>query len=168
MLDIVALMLEAHAQETGVAGRGVPQGAAISPILSNLYLDALDDAIDDRGLRLIRYADDFIILTRQRETAEAALEEAQAVLAKEGLALQTEGSRVRDFDRGFAFLGDLFVRGKQLPARDDSEEHPISAMRAVAEADALAEAEMAAEGRAGYDRGVRLLHLTEPGRRLTV
>ncbi|MBD1206746.1 MAG: CRISPR-associated endonuclease Cas1 [Rhodobacteraceae bacterium] len=168
IVDLVALILEGHAQETGVQGSGVPQGSPLSPLLSNLYLDALDDALDDRGLRLIRYADDFIILARQRETAEAALEEAREVLAGEGLELHAGSSRVWDFDRGFAFLGELFVKGMQMPAREESEENPVSLLRAVAEDDAQVEARTEAEVRAGYDRGARVLHVTEPGRRLTV
>lgn len=168
ILDLVALLLEGNAQDSGIPGRGVPQGSPLSPLLSNLYLDALDDALDDRGLRLIRYADDFIILARQRENAEAALAEARDILAEEGLSLQTEGSRVRDFDRGFAFLGDLFVKSIQMPARQESEEDPVSLLRAIADQDAEAEALQAVEGRAGYDRGTRVLYLTEPGRQLVV
>lgn len=168
IVDLVALFLQGHAQDCGVQGRGVPQGSPLSPLLSNLYLDALDDAIEAQGLRLIRYADDFIILARKRATAEQALTEARAVLAAEGLEMQADGSRVRDFDRGFAFLGDLFVRGLQMPQTDEREDDPVSVLRAVAKADAEADAVDKAEGLAGYDRGTRVLHLTEAGRRLTV
>ncbi|WP_428697112.1 CRISPR-associated endonuclease Cas1 [Stappia sp.] len=169
VVDLVALILEGQAQDSGVAGRGVPQGSPLSPLLSNLYLDALDDAIDDKGLRLIRYGDDFIILARKRDSAEAALAEAREVLAEEGLEMHAAGSRVRDFDRGFEFLGDLFVRGLQMQSTDeDREEDPVSALRAVAEADAETEERTEHEGRAGYDRGTRVLHVTEPGRQLLV
>jgi CRISPR-associated protein Cas1 len=167
--DLVALILEGQAQDSGIAGRGVPQGSPLSPLLSNLYLDALDDAIDDKGLRLIRFADDFIILARKRASAEAALTEARAVLSEEGLEMHATGSRVRDFDRGFEFLGDLFVRGLQMKSADDDyEEDPVAAMRALAEEDARGEERQEIEGRAGYDRGARVLHITEPGRRLIV
>ena len=167
--DLVALILQGHAQETGIMGRGVPQGSPLSPLLSNLYLDALDDAIDDKGLRLIRFADDFIILARKRETAQAALAEAREVLAEEGLEMHADGSRVRDFDRGFEFLGDLFVRGMQMPAADhEPEEDPVSLLRAVAQEDERAEETEETEARAGYDKGTRVLHLTEPGRSLGV
>lgn len=169
VVDLVALILEGQAQDSGIAGRGVPQGSPLSPLLSNLYLDALDDAIDDKGLRLIRYGDDFIILARKRESAEAALAEARDMLAEEGLEMHAAGSRVRDFDRGFEFLGDLFVRGLQMQAADDDrEEDPVSALRAVADADDLAEETEQIEGRAGYDKGTRVLHITEPGRQLVV
>jgi CRISPR-associated protein Cas1 len=173
VVDLVALILQGHAQDTGVMGRGVPQGSPLSPLMSNLYLDALDDAIDDKGLRLIRYADDFIILARQRDSAEAALDEARAVLADEGLTLHSDASRVRDFERGFEFLGDLFVHGLQMQAADDDrEDDPVQALRALALAEAEAEQRAATEAetetRAGYDRGTRVLHITEPGRRLAV
>lgn len=166
--DLIALILQGHAQDSGIQGRGVPQGSPLSPLLSNLYLDALDDAIDGKGLRLIRYADDFIILARRRETAELALAEAKEVLAAEGLELHAAGSRVRDFDRGFAFLGDIFVRGFRLPASDEREDDPISALRAVAKADAKTEMDDETESSAGYDRGTRVLYLSEPGRKLAV
>jgi len=168
LLDLIALLLQAHAQDSGIAGRGLAQGSPLSPLMSNLYLDVLDDALDGRGLRLIRYADDFILLARQRATAEAALDEARAVLAEEGLALHPGGSRVRDFDQGFAFLGDLFVKGMQMPQREEPEAATTALLRQVAQDDARADAVHEAEGQAGYDRGARVLYLTEPGRRLTV
>jgi len=169
VVDLVALMLEGYAQETGIAGRGVPQGSPLSPLLSNLYLDALDDAIGDKGLRLIRFADDFIIHALQRSNAEAALAEARDILAEEGLQMHSDGSRVRDFDRGFEFLGDLFVRGLQMQSPDDDrDEDPVAALREVAEADLRAEDHAETEGRAGYDAGTRVLHITEPGRQLGV
>lgn len=90
--DLVALLLEAHAQDSGVAGLGLPQGSPLSPLLSNLYLDALDERLDGRGLRIVRFADDFVVLARKRETAEAALADVTRHLADEGLRLQ-EGAR---------------------------------------------------------------------------
>jgi CRISPR-associated protein Cas1 len=168
VIDLIALMLEAHALETGIAGRGVPQGSPLSPLLSNLYLDALDDALDGRGLRIVRYADDFVILSKDRAGAETALARAQAVLAEEGLELHGEGSRVWDFDRGFAFLGDLFVRSLQLPAADGPEEEATAALRRVADQDRAEAAAEETEDRAGYDRGARVLYLLEPGRRLAL
>jgi CRISPR-associated protein Cas1 len=168
IVGMVALMLEAHAQETGIAGRGVPQGSPLSPLLANLGLDALDDAIEGRGVRLVRYADDFVILCKDVAGAEEALARAGKVLTEEGLELHSGGSRVRDFDRGFEFLGDLFVRSIQMRADDGPEEEATAALRQVAEEDARAEAEQETEARAGYDRGARVLYLTDPGRRLAV
>lgn len=52
---------------------GTPQGAVISPLLANLYLHSLDERMMARGYRMVRYADDFVVLCRSREEAGAAL-----------------------------------------------------------------------------------------------
>jgi RNA-directed DNA polymerase len=52
---------------------GSPQGAVISPLLSNIYLDPLDHLMAQQGFQMVRYADDFVVLCRNREEAEAAL-----------------------------------------------------------------------------------------------
>jgi CRISPR-associated protein Cas1 len=168
VLDLVALMLEAQAQHSGVHGRGVAQGSPLSPLLSNLYLDALDEAITARGLRLIRFADDFIVLAQKRASAEAVVEDIARVLAEEGLELHPGGTRVRDFDSGFEFLGGLFVRSMLLQAVADPEEEPDSLLRAQAAADDDEAKALQAEIAAGYDRGDRVLYLMQPGRRLSL
>ncbi len=53
---------------------GTPQGAVLSPLLANLYLDPLDHLMAEAGFAMVRYADDFVILCRSREEAERALE----------------------------------------------------------------------------------------------
>lgn len=112
LAELVSLWLTAASPE----GRGLPQGGPISPLLANLVLDDLDDAFQGRGMRSIRFADDFVILCRSEQRAEDALEEAGAVLAEKGLELNPEKTRIRDFDRGFRFLGTLFVRALALPS----------------------------------------------------
>lgn len=165
---LVALLLEAHARDTGVAGLGLPQGSPLSPLLSNLYLDALDEVLDGRGLRVVRFADDFVVLARRRDTAEAALADIIRHLGDEGLHLHPKGTRVWDFDRGFEFLGGLFVRSMVLDAVSDPEEDPTVLMRGVAEDDAADAQQQAVERASGYDRGDRVLYLTAPGRRLSL
>ena len=64
------------------ADEGSPQGAVISPLLANIYLDPLDAFIAGRGYRMARYADDFVILCRTREEAEAALDDVRAWVAR--------------------------------------------------------------------------------------
>jgi CRISPR-associated protein Cas1 len=168
VIDLVALMLEAHAQHSGIPGRGVAQGSPLSPLLSNLYLDALDEAMVGRGLRLVRFADDFVVLAKRRETAERALADIERVLEDEGLELHREGTRVRDFDHGFAFLGGLFVRSMLLQAVADPEEEPDTLLRAQAASDDAEAQALQAEIAAGYDRGDRVLYLMQPGRRLSL
>jgi CRISPR-associated protein Cas1 len=90
--------------------RGVPQGCPISPLLANLYLDAFDEACDRRGLKLVRYADDFVLLCRNRAAAERALEITEAALGDLRLVLNADKTRVTSFEAGFRYLGVQFVR----------------------------------------------------------
>lgn len=91
-------------------GKGIPQGSPISPLLANLYLDHLDEAFLKRGLRLVRYADDFIVLCKSRERAEDALELSEDVLRALELDLNEAKTKIVDFNQGFRFLGVQFVR----------------------------------------------------------
>jgi RNA-directed DNA polymerase len=105
--------------------QGSPQGAVISPLLANIYLDPLDKLMAAQGYRMVRYADDFVILCRTREDAVAALEVVRAWVAANGLTLhptkthvggRAESARLRH-DRmpgqGFEFLGYRFEAGKR-------------------------------------------------------
>lgn len=96
---------------------GVPQGAPISPLLSNLYLDVLDSALADANYTEVRYADDFLVLCRTREEAEAAMARTREVLARLHLRLNEEKSRVTHFQAGFRFLGVRF-EGQRVSAVD--------------------------------------------------
>jgi len=99
--------------DTGLAS----QGAVISPLLANIYLDPLDAFIAGRGYRMIRYADDFVILCRTREAAEAALADVRAWVSENGLALHPEKTHVGDCrqpGQGFEFLGYRFEAGKRF------------------------------------------------------
>ena len=69
---------------------GVPQGAVLSPVLSNVYLNPLDHEMAGRGFQMVRYADDFVILCRSREEAEAALSVVRQWVAAYGLTLHPE------------------------------------------------------------------------------
>jgi RNA-directed DNA polymerase len=90
---------------------GTPQGGVISPLLANVYLNALDRAWEDRHGRLgvlVRYADDLVVLCRTQAQAEAALAELRALLADLGLELAADKTRllcVNDDGEGFDFLG---------------------------------------------------------------
>jgi len=106
--------------ETRPATAGSPQGAVISPLLSNVYLDPLDHKLAEYGIEMVRYADDFVILCRSEAEARQALERVQAWTAEAGLTLHPHKSRIVNTNQeGFDFLGYHFERGKHWP-RDKS------------------------------------------------
>lgn len=87
-------------------GKGLPQGSPLSPLLSNLYLDRFDKMITSRGLRLIRYADDLVVLHRPgRMAPEECLEQIRAALAPLGLELARDKTKPVLTGRPIVFLG---------------------------------------------------------------
>jgi len=119
VLDLIRGWLKAdilNGLERWTPTRGSPQGAVISPLLANIYLDPLDAAMAERGRRMVRFADDFVILCRTREEADAALAEVRAWVSENGLALHPEKTHVGDCRRpgqGFEFLGYRFEAGQR-------------------------------------------------------
>ena len=95
---------------------GSPQGAVLSPLLSNIYLDPLDHLMAEKGYEMIRYADDFVILCRGEQEAREALEHVQQWTAEHGLTLHRQKTRIVDATRdGFDFLGYRFQQGHRWP-----------------------------------------------------
>ena len=95
---------------------GSPQGAVVSPLLSNIYLDLLDHLMAAAGFEMVRYADDFVILCRTAEAADAALSLVRDWTAKAGLTLHPEKTHVAHAATdGFEFLGYHFTRGERFP-----------------------------------------------------
>jgi RNA-directed DNA polymerase len=96
---------------------GTPQGAVISPLLANIYLDPLDQQMAQRGHEMIRYADDFIILCQSEGEAKQALAEVTEWMSEAGLTLHPEKTKVVDATQkgGFEFLGWHFERGYKWP-----------------------------------------------------
>jgi RNA-directed DNA polymerase len=106
--------------------QGTPQGAVISPLLANVYLHPLDVRMAALGRRMVRYADDFVVLCKSREEAEAALAEICAWVAENGLRLHSDKTHVGNCRyAGFEFLGYRFttrrryVRKKSLASLKD-------------------------------------------------
>jgi group II intron reverse transcriptase/maturase len=87
---------------------GVAQGSPISPLFANLFLEDFDRQLAAGGRRLVRYADDFLILARSRTDAQACLALSETVLAQIDLDLNREKTRITSFEEGFRFLGALF------------------------------------------------------------
>jgi len=119
VLDLFEAYLKAGVYEAGtvhVPERGFPQGGVISPWLMNLVLDDLDKAIESRGWRHVRYADDFLVLCHTRNEADQALAYVKEVLEALKLSLNVKKTRVSTFQQGFEFLGFRF-RGSSLGIR---------------------------------------------------
>ena len=101
---------------------GAPQGAVLSPLLSNIYLDPLDHLVARSGFAMVRYADDFVILCRTPEEASRALELVRGWVAENGLSLHPTKTKVVDaVVDGFAFLGYHFEGGTRRPREKNLE-----------------------------------------------
>lgn len=97
------VMVDGYWQPTEL---GSPQGGVISPLIANIYLDAFDQQMRERGHRIVRYADDILIFCRSRTGAENALEQATKILEK-GLKLTVNPhkSHIAHSNEGVKFLG---------------------------------------------------------------
>lgn len=107
---------------------GTPQGAVLSPLLANLCLHPLDLLMEQSGYRMVRYADDFVILCASEVEAGAALRQVTTWVTANGLTLHSDKTTVCDSrqpGQGFDFLGYRFeagmrfVRAKGLKAFKD-------------------------------------------------
>jgi RNA-directed DNA polymerase len=112
VLALVQSFLEQSVLEDArewVPEQGTPQGAVISPLLSNIYLDPLDHLMAEKGYEMVRYADDFVVLCRTPEDAAAALTVVRDWTASAGLTLHPVKTRlVNARTTGFDFLGYRF------------------------------------------------------------
>ncbi len=100
--------------------RGTPQGAVLSPLLANLYLHPLDCLMESQGQRMVRYADDFVVLCRSAEEAQRVLAQISAWVQENGLTLHPEKTHVgdcREKGQGFEFLGYRFEAGRRWVRR---------------------------------------------------
>jgi RNA-directed DNA polymerase len=99
-----------------VPEQGTPQGAVVSPLLSNIFLNPLDHLMAERGFEMVRYADDFVVMCRSLEDATAALALVKEWTASAGLILHPVKTRLVDERKdGFDFLGYHFEAGKRWP-----------------------------------------------------
>lgn len=111
---------------------GLPQGSPLSPLMANLMLDDFDNDMESQGFRLVRFADDFVVLCKSPEQAQQAHQTALASLAEHGLDLKAVKTRITSMDRGFRYLGYLFVGdmaldvGKEETASVPAIPHPQS------------------------------------------
>lgn len=122
MLKLIKLFLDQNILEelrewSPIAG--VPQGAVLSPVLSNLYLNSLDHQMAADGFEMVRYADDFVVLCRSQSEAEEALRLITAWVEDAGLTLHPTKTKIVDSRvESFAFLGYSFRGHKIYPRRE--------------------------------------------------
>ncbi len=115
VLKLIRSFLEAGIMEEMniiYATNGTPQGGVISPLLSNIYLHPFDEMMSKEGYRIIRYADDIVVMCQTRHQAEGALRRIKEILeARLKLKLNSDKTRVVHKTKGFEFLGYYFGSG---------------------------------------------------------
>ena len=160
VLALVSQNLHEQAEALGTPGQGLAQGSPLSPLLANLYLDALDEVLESQAVKLVRFADDFVILCKSMASARTALEHCRSVLDAHGLQLHDDGTHVVSFEQGFDFIGYLFLkslslkekRSEAIVAPDEEVKFPIAE-------DGTIEIET---GRSRFDPGKRVLYVLDP------
>ena len=118
VLGLIEAFLKQGVLEDGIIidpVAGSPQGGIISPLLANIYLNPLDWILKSLGLKSARYADDIVVLTRDADSAAAALERIREWMRGAELTLHPEKTRIEDMGRegaSFEFQGYRFKRGR--------------------------------------------------------
>ena len=120
VLGLVEALLQQPVMEDAsrwTPDEGIPQGSTVGPLLANVYLHPVDEAMVRAGHQLIRYADDQVILCKTEPEAQQALARLREELTRRGLTLHPEKTRVVDMSQpgGFDFLGYHFERDKKWP-----------------------------------------------------
>ncbi len=103
--------------------KGTPQGAVVSPLMANIYLNKIDHEMSKMGYEMVRYADDFVIMCSSEEEAKNALMEVKAKIEERGLTLHPEKTRIVDMTirGGFDFLGYHFECNTRWPRKKSME-----------------------------------------------
>ena len=127
LLELINRFLKQGVMESGKGWQptetGTPQGAVISPLLANIYLNPLDHVMAQQNRLIIRYADDFVILCESQKEAEEALEQVRQWMNQAGLTLHPTKTRIVNAAEpgGFDFLGYHFERGYRWPRQKSIE-----------------------------------------------
>ena len=126
VLELLRDMLHAGVMETckgwQPTEKGTPQGAVISPLLANIYLNPLDHQMVKNQHEMTRYADDFVIMCSSKQEAEAVMEKLRRWIEEAGLTLHPEKTRIVNAQEGeFEFLGYRFERGRKWPRKKSLE-----------------------------------------------
>ena len=94
---------------TEVSEEGTPQGGPLSPLLSNIVLDELDHELEQRGLRHVRYADDFIIFVRSKRAATRVMESVSHFIVRKLRLKVNQGKSSITYPWRMCFLGFSFT-----------------------------------------------------------
>ncbi len=108
ILCLIEKFLAAGVMDNGVfkpTNIGTPQGGVLSPLLANIVLNKLDKQLDQAGFRFVRYADDFIVLTKNRRQAEEALAFVKRIMQTLSMQLSKEKTQITTYRKGYSFLG---------------------------------------------------------------
>lgn len=112
ILTLIERFLKSGVMEEGQlrpTTKGTPQGGVISPLLANIVLNQLDQELETKGYKFVRYADDFVILCKTEQQAKEALDFAKAILEdRMQLELSPEKTKICQLKDGFEFLGFRF------------------------------------------------------------
>ena len=103
--------------------KGTPQGGVISPLLANIFLHEFDKIMVERGYKLVRFADDFVVMTKSKRKAKRAYEVVKEIIrGKLKLELHPEKTVITNFGEGFVFLGFEFIAWRYKRPRKKSLE----------------------------------------------
>jgi len=119
VLELVGAFLKANiidGMATWTPESGAPQGAVLSPLLSNIYLNELDHLMEAREYEMTRYADDLVIQCRTQKDAERALSTVRKWTTERGLTLHPTKTKIVDaMQESFDFLGYRFIKNRRYP-----------------------------------------------------
>lgn len=164
LLALISLILHDQAQVLGTPGQGLVQGSPLSPLLANLNLDALDEEIECEGVKIVRFADDFVILCKSEKRAEKALADCVRILEAHNLRLHEDGTRIVNFDKGFDFIGYLFVRTLALKQKAELPGNsPHKPVKSHVTDEGIIELE---DKGSRFDPGKRVLYVLDPSHQL--
>ncbi|MBL7915064.1 MAG: CRISPR-associated endonuclease Cas1 [Bacteroidia bacterium] len=105
--------------KVNIREKGLSQGSPLSPLLANLYLDSFDEKVKSLPVRYVRYADDFILLTKTHEDALKLAYTIELLLAEDGLRLEKNKTFILDAKHGFDFIGLTFIGGELLVQKEE-------------------------------------------------
>ncbi len=133
ILDLVKKFLAAGVMDNGVfkpTTIGTPQGGVISPLLANIVLNKLDWRLEEAAYRFVRYADDFVVVCKDRTQAHAARAMVEEVMTELGLKLSPEKTKIASYGKGYEFLG-FRLSSKSRTMRPKSQEKLMTKIREI-------------------------------------